>query len=567
MLFRSISDIDRRKQAEIRLERYKDFLSTVLRSIPHPVFVKNHRGYLIMVNHAMCEFANSSEEELIGAVRLNTVPVSRETGERIRAMDRRIFATGKAESLEYELPVRGRGLRTVFASKALATDPEGDPILVCTLTDVTERRQAERAILSTGRQMQALLDAATEVSIISTDPQGVIRVFNRGAEKMLGYEGRVMVGQSPTLLHLDSEIEQRCAELSSELGRPVQGFEAFVAIPKLAGAESREWTYRRLDGSLISVSLVVTTIYDESGEISGFLGIAVDITDRRRAELELLHHRDRLYETVAERTADLERAKNLAEKASLAKTDFLANMSHELRTPMHAVLGFASIGENNALAAGEEKLRHYFHRIRQSGDRLLLLLNDLLDLSKLEVGKMRIEPQLIDVVPLVREAIGEFETLMTPRHLTISIETTGPMLALCDAARFRQVLCNLFSNAIKFSPEKGCISVRFASAAVAAGRRSQDAYTVPGLRMEVADEGPGIPPGELESIFDKFVQSSRTKSGAGGTGLGLAICREIMQAHRGSIAACNNSGGGACFILHLPATYNVLPPAPTLTRA
>ena len=550
----SVTDISQRKEVEEQLERYKNFLSTVIKSIPHPVFVKDKEGRFIMVNTAMCEFVKTDEQELLGRRGFDNVPLPAETAKVIRELDELVFATGQMQIGEYDLPIRGRGLRRVIARKTLAVDPEGSPIQIGTLTDVTERHAAEHTILQTSRQLQSLLDAATEIAITATDTTGLIRNFNRGAEKMLGYAAGELVGrQSAAIFHDETEISRRSAELSQQLGRPIDGFEAFVALAKVNGAEQREWTYLRKDGSRLAVSLVVTAVLDEAGELSGFLGIAIDITERRQAETELLQHRDHLQELVAEQTADLLRAKEVAERANQTKSEFLANMSHEMRTPMHAVLSFAGLGETKARIEHAEKLGHYFHRIRQSGDRLLRLLNDLLDLSKLEAGKMQIDLKLHDVRPLICEAGAELESLFASRGLHLAIaDADCSTEAMCDPVRFGQVVRNLLSNAMKFSPDGGKISVSFDSSVLELGRRSDEKAAFPALRITISDQGVGIPADELETIFEKFVQSSKTKTGAGGTGLGLAICQEIMRAHRGSIAACNNSQGGASFSLQLP---------------
>ena len=423
-----------------------------------------------------------------------------------------------------------------------------------TITDISRRKEAELAILQTNRKLQAVLDAATEVAIIATDTAGFVRIFNRGAEKMLGYDAREMIDcQSVTTIHLDSEILQRATVLTAELGRPVDGFGIFTALPQTQMAEHCEWTYIRKNGSPLSVSLVVTALHDESENISGYLCIAVDITDRKVAETELLRHRDHLRELVAEQVAHLLVAKDVAERANHSKSEFLANMSHELRTPLHAVLSFAAIGEEKASAASMEKLGHYFQRIRQAGDRLLMLLNNLLDLSKLEAGKMHVELMPHDVLPFIHEASAELEPLLAQRALRLSIEPPGvSTTAICDPTRFGQVIRNLLSNAIKFSPEHGRITVRFERSSMAVGHRTNDRLSLPTLRITVSDEGIGIPADELITIFDKFVQSSKTRNGAGGTGLGLSICQEIMQTHRGTISACNNPGRGASFVLDLP---------------
>ncbi len=224
----------------------------------------------------------------------------------------------------------------------------------------------------------------------------------------------------------------------------------------------------------------------------GFVTIYTDITERKAAEAELVRHRDHLQEMVAERTADVVVAKEAAERASEAKSEFLANMSHELRTPMHSVLSFAGLGEEKARAAEQEKLAHYFQRIHQSGSRLLGLLNDLLDLSKLEAGMMRVELTEQDIVPLVREAVTESEGWAAKRSIRLNVVSeTANTLAPIDTGRFGQVIRNLLSNAIKFSPDQGTVEVVFSSASLGPGRRATDPDNVPALRIEIRDNGSG----------------------------------------------------------------------------
>lgn len=550
----SITDISQRKEAESQLERYKNFLSTVLKSIPIPVFVKDAKRRFILVNTAMCEFVKADEQEILGRRQFDRVPLPAETAKTIRKLDKLVFTTGKMQIGEYDLPIRGRGLRQVIARKTLAVDPDGAPIQIGTLTDVTERRQAEDIIQKTSRQLQSILDAATEVAIIATDSTGQIRTFNRGAEKMLGYAASELVGKhSPAIFHREEEVLGRGKELSDQFGRPIAGFEVFAALSKNGCAERREWTYIRKDGSQFIVSLVVTAVFDEAGALTGFLGIAIDVSDRREAEAALVRHRDRLQEMILEQTTDLVQARDNAESASQAKSEFLANMSHEMRTPMHAILSFAGLGEEKAAAVQAEKLQQYFQRIRQSGERLLRLLNNLLDMSKLEAGKMSVELRRHDVLPIILEAGAEFESLLSSRRLTLSIKPADCATeAMCDPDRFGEVIRNLFSNAVKFSTEGGRIDVSFEHGTLEIGRRTEEKTVVRVLRITVADEGIGIPEIEREAIFEKFFQSSSTNNGAGGTGLGLAICREIMQAHRGTIEACNNHQQGASFIVQLP---------------
>jgi len=677
----TITDISEQREAEVRLQQYRDFLATVLRSIPHPVFAKNGAREYIAANTAFCRLVGRHERDIVGHANVWPMPLPESVSLQLSDIDDRVFASGEDRSDEIVIPLPG-GEHTLILSSTRASDAEGHPILIGALTDISELRAAEHARLRADLQRRAILDAATEVAVIATDSSGTITLFNKGAEKMLGHSAEDMVGRAtPLRFHLAEEIDERASFLSAELGIPVSGFDTFVAIPRLHGSERREWTYLRRDGTRLTVNLVVTAVHDEAGNITGYLGIAIDTTERNRAlaelsrqsarmativenipggvslidnelnfiaanaellrvldfpeslfangspslyevalfnarrgeygagdpqaiamaivekarnpvahvfertrpngrtlevrgtplpgggfvtiytdvtsrkevEAELMKHRDHLQTLVEERTAGLRAAKEAAERASAAKSEFLANISHELRTPMHSILSFASLGNEKAANATADKLAHYFRRIHQSGERLLGLLNSLLDLAKLEAGMMQLTPTVEDVLPVIREAVAEAESWASERGLRI---VTGidcdDTTAAVDKGRLGQVLRNLLSNAIKFSSRGGTIRIDLAEATLPRGRRSNDPSDLAALQITVADEGVGIPEQELESIFDKFVQSSITKSGAGGTGLGLSICREIALAHRGAIRACNNRGGGASIVLTLP---------------
>lgn len=274
---------------------------------------------------------------------------------------------------------------------------------------------------------------------------------------------------------------------------------------------------------------------DINQEVIGILGAYSDITERKETEEQL------------------KAARKSAEQANQAKSTFLANMSHELRTPMHAILSFSQIGLDKVESASKDRLKKYFSNIKQSGDRLLLLLNDLLDLSKLEAGRMQFEFDVQDFVPVIESQRTELQELLNNKSLKLKLESTVVDTTACfDYQKMLQVIRNLLSNAIKFTSEGKTISICLANGDLRTGRRYGDTETVPALSITVSDQGEGIPDDELESIFDKFVQSSKTKTGAGGTGLGLAICQEIVHGHDGSIHAKNNALGGAAFTVTIP---------------
>jgi len=236
----------------------------------------------------------------------------------------------------------------------------------------------------------------------------------------------------------------------------------------------------------------------------------------------------------------IEEQRDAAEAANRSKSEFLANISHELRTPLHGILSYARFGESEAPAGDRGELHQFFQNVGQSAETLLRLVNDLLDLSKLEAGRMVCDFQPCPVGDLVGVVVDEFRSLCAEGHVSIVYHLPDEdTTTLVDAERFKQVIRNLLSNAVKFSPPQGTINVRV--------RRFPHA-----LLLSVRDEGPGIPSEEVELVFDKFVQSSKTKSGSGGTGLGLAICREIVGAHHGRVWVENNAGAGCIFYCELP---------------
>jgi len=243
---------------------------------------------------------------------------------------------------------------------------------------------------------------------------------------------------------------------------------------------------------------------------------------------------------LKERTIELEKAKKMAEAANNAKSAFLSNVSHELRTPMHGILSFASFGIKKHATANPDKILDYFKKIRHCGETLLTLLNELLDLAKLESGKTTFKFRPANLSSLINIVRGECDLLVLEHNLTIRCENLEANKKITlDADKIKQVLRNLLNNAIKFSPEGGTIDV-------ISSRKDES------IIVSVRDQGAGIPENELDSIFGKFVQSSKTKASAGGTGLGLPICREIIAAHKGRIWAENNPDKGANISFEIP---------------
>ena len=258
------------------------------------------------------------------------------------------------------------------------------------------------------------------------------------------------------------------------------------------------------------------------GKLSGIDGIAKDVTEQKRAEKKLSD------------------AKDKADTANRIKRDFLANMSHELRTPLHGILSFCNFGIKKAEIVDRKKLLDYFLQIRDSGKVLLNLLNNLLDLAKLESGKMVFDFKPSSIRELVDQVVDEFTSLVSERNVQVKCHQSNmDSQVVLDPERIMQIIRNLLSNALKFSPEGGLIEIVV--------RQDDQAVT-----LSVSDQGIGVPEDELEGVFDQFVQSTKTKTVTGGTGLGLSICREIITAHKGRIWAINNQPNGATFCFEIP---------------
>jgi PAS domain S-box-containing protein len=355
-------------------------------------------------------------------------------------------------------------------------------------------------------------------SVIQIDERGLIIDWNSQAESMFGWTNEEVIGRE---LH-EIIIPEHYRTMH------IEGLKHFIAIGTSKIMNTRvEISALHRDAKEFPIELAISAIKHKNKY--QFCAFIRDISDQKKAQEIII------------------KDKESAELANQAKSEFLANMSHELRTPMHGILSFAAIGIKKSDTATKEKLQHYFSNIQTSGKRLLVLLNDLLDLSKLDARKMEMNMQQNDLTAVFEKCRLEQEQRIVDSALTLQfIKPSHPVTAVFDEPRIAQVITNLLSNAIKFSPKDSLITATIEAS------NSQE------LCFSLRDEGVGIPEKELSGIFDAFVQSSKTKTKAGGTGLGLAISKKIIDEHGGRIWAEQTSKGGALFKFVIPQGSSML---------
>jgi PAS domain S-box-containing protein len=387
--------------------------------------------------------------------------------------------------------------------------PDGGVLWNGYASDVTPLKETELKLKETNALRKAILDAAN-IAIISADSQGFIKTFNMGAELMLGYRADEIIDrQTPLLFHLESEIADYAQQLARELGYAVTpGFDTFIAKAREGTDDEREWLYVRKDGSRFPVLLTVSALRDSENSITGYMGIARDISEIKRIDQ--------------------------------MKTEFISTVSHELRTPLTAISGALGIIANGMAGNLSEQAQRMIQIAYSNSHRLIYLVNDLLDMEKLVAGKMHFEMQPHSLRQLIMQSMEENTAFAEQYDVTYVLADDTDVQVVVDEQRLLQVLANYLSNAAKFSPANEVVSIKVE---LGFGR----------VRVSVSDKGPGVSEEFLPRLFQKFSQADSSDSRQkGGTGLGLAICKEIIERMGGSLGVEPSAAQGACFYFELP---------------
>jgi PAS domain S-box-containing protein len=399
---------------------------------------------------------------------------------------------------------------------------------------LVEREQAARAQATAERRFRELLEAAPD-AIFEIDDEGRIVLLNAVAEKMFGYSREELLGQPiEILIPLDLRAKHeghRGAFRSHPATRPMgSGLNLYA---------------QRKDGARIPVEISLSPMMSE-GEGFRVSAIVRDVTDRKVAEQRIQALNETFTRELEVTNQQLEMRNREVERANRLKSEFLASMSHELRTPLHTIIGFSELLAEEYQGPLNEKQKRFVGHIHKDSLHLLELINDVLDLSKIEAGRLELNPEAFDAGEAVEEVLASIRSLAAQKSIGVDSQTPRGVKLHADRVRFKEILYNLLSNAVKFTPDSGRVwvesGVEFGSV----------------LSIAVCDTGVGIPGEEHDSVFSKFYQVGATTKGVReGTGLGLAITKRLVEQHGGRIWVESEPGKGSRFSFALPLTKAV----------
>jgi PAS domain S-box-containing protein len=409
-------------------------------------------------------------------------------------------------------------------------DPEGNLLGFGKVTrDLTERREAEEQLRHSEEMFRLLVDSVRDYAIFMLDPDGYVISWNRGAERLKQYKADEIIGKHFSVFFPQEDRDNQ---------KPARELAAAVREGRV---EDEGWRVRK-DGTRFWADVVLTAVFDRAGKLRGFAKVTRDITARKEAEetrRALLEQREaRLVAEEEKRRA--ESGYRVAQEANRAKDEFLMTLSHELRTPMTAILGWARLLPN--MQPGDATFRDAVAAIGRSAQLQARLIDDVLDVSRIVSGKLRLRLETVDVVPVLEAAVDSVRPSASARQITL-VTVFEPNLGsiTVDPTRLQQVVWNLLTNAVKFTPKQGRVEL--------SAKR-----TASQLQISVSDTGEGIDPRFLPHVFEPFRQAETASTRThGGLGLGLSIVRYLAEAHGGSVAAESaGRGKGARFTISLP---------------
>jgi len=389
--------------------------------------------------------------------------------------------------------------------------------------------------------LQGMLDDSGDM-IITTDCEGRIVKFSKGGERILGYKENEVVGRKCSELYVNKDERTGILDVLKEKG----------------AIWNYETTLLRKDNTPVDISLTISELRDKKGNVIGTVGISKDITEEKhmKGELEkknkeLEELTNNLEEKVLERTTELEKMNRELIRANELKGRFIANASHELRTPLHSVIGFSEILLQKTFGEINEKQQKYLNTIFNSSKHLLYLVNNILDIAKIEAGKAEISYQTFPVKSVIDEVLIVIKPLAERKRIAPISEINYEEEFTADRVKFKQILYNLVSNAIKFTPDSGKVGINVEKMVCNKKEFPWASESQTFLKVSVWDTGAGIKPEDRERIFEEFEQIDSSKS-TEGSGLGLSLTKKLVEIHGGHIEVEGEYGRGAVFNVYLP---------------
>ncbi len=496
-----MTDITERKETEEKLQESEEKYRNIVEIANEGIAVLDSEETVTFVNNKVIDMLGYAPEEVIGRPMWGFIDEEYRPIVKIRLKKRR---QGMSESYEMKLTHKNGSSIWVFLNVKPLFDKDGNFAgSLSMLTDITERKESEEKI-----QRLANIVESSNDSIITESLDGIITSWNKGSEQVYGYLAEEVLGKNMSILEPDNlkgEVKQLADDIKQ--GKKIKNYETLRV---------------RKDGTIINVSVTLSPIFDQSGKFVAISCIAGDITEKKIAD-KLLHE------------------KQMAEVANRTKSEFLANMSHELRTPLNSVIGFSDMLHEQAYGELNEKQLRSVENISKSGKHLLNLINNILDISKIEFGKMELDYKNFELATKLNMILNILFPIANKKNIKIEIDMDDKLTSICaDEDKFVQIMYNLVDNAIKFSYENSLIKIGV--------RKKVDL-----VEITVDDTGIGIKVEDQHKLFKPFSQIySFSSNKIQGTGLGLLLVKQIVHLHEGYVWFRSNPGEGCTFAFTIP---------------